>query len=194
MKKIVLVTLLASISSIATATPYVQGSIGYSKVSAKADGEKLKDNGVTYQVAVGNQINNIRYALDYTQYNKVTDGADDDKTTIKTNSIGGSVFYDFATASSAFTPYVGARVGYNRLKFSTPAENDKDEVVEFSVNKNRVGYGVIAGVSYKINPQLSADVNVQYNDLGTIKWTDEEGEVKLKTKQTGLNVGLRYQF
>lgn len=187
MKKILLATVLASVSTFAVANPYVQGSIGYSKVQAKADGEKIKDNGVAYQVAVGTTTANIRYALDYTQYNKVnaTD-SDGEKLTFKANSIGGSAFYDFPSAS-AFTPYAGARLGYNRLKFT-------DETDNVSVSKNRVGYGVVAGVAYKINPQLSADVNVQYNNLGTIKWTDDEGEAKVKNTQTGLNVGLRYQF
>lgn len=194
MQKIMLTLLLAGISSVATAVPYVQGSFGYSSLQAQADGEKIKDNSVTYQVAVGKSMGNLRYALDYTQYGKIIDGVDDDQITNKIDSIGGSVFYDFAIANTSFTPYVGARVGYNRLKFSTPAENEADEMTVLNINKQRVGYGVIAGTTYKFNPKLSLDVNVQYNNLGDIKWTDEGGDVKLQTKQTGLNVGLRYQF
>lgn len=76
MKKLLLATLLAGTSSLAFANTftqnlYVQGSVGASKLELKFDGEKLKDNSTSFQVAVGKDVGAIRYQADYTNFGKV---------------------------------------------------------------------------------------------------------------------------
>lgn len=186
MKKTILATVLIGLSSIATASPYVQGSIGYTKSKSSYDGDNLKNSGTAYQIAVGTTTkNNLRYAVDYTQHNKITDTFDTEKVSVKASSIGGSAFYDFNTPT-AFTPYVGARIALNHIKANIANISDADSTS--TISKNRIGYGVISGVNYKINTQLTADANLQYNYLGKLK------EAELKHKKIGINVGLRYQF
>lgn len=74
MKKLALATMLASVSTLATANSglYVQGDVGYSKLQYADDGltgVKVRDNGVKGTIAIGKDTGNIRYQVDITQYN-----------------------------------------------------------------------------------------------------------------------------
>ncbi|UNU72595.1 opacity family porin [Moraxella nasovis] len=78
MKKVLLAVALAGISSAAMANLnfntnglYVQGDVGYSKLEAKEDGDKLKDNSTSFSIAVGKDLGNTRYQLDYTNFGKI---------------------------------------------------------------------------------------------------------------------------
>lgn len=44
---------------------YVQGSVGASKLSAKADGSKIKGADTALNIAVGKSVGNVRYAVDF---------------------------------------------------------------------------------------------------------------------------------
>lgn len=74
MKKLVLATALASVSTLATANSglYIQGDVGYSKLQYADDGltgAKVRDNGVKGTIAIGKDTGNLRYQADITQYN-----------------------------------------------------------------------------------------------------------------------------
>lgn len=110
------------------------------------------------------------------------------------------LFYDFKN-TSALTPYVGVRLGVNRLEYqnhetttTTFPTGKTVDIDTMSHNKTKVGYGAVAGVQYSINPKFAIDANVAYNQLGNLKWSDEEDTIKVKNKKTGLNIGLRYNF
>lgn len=202
MKKIVLATAIAALSTAASAQYYVQGDVGYSKLEAKVDDLKIKDNATSYSIAAGKDLGNIRYQADYTNFGKLeesgsdgvagTAGYDQWTATVKAQSIGLSAIYDFQTVSG-FTPYVGVRVGINQLKeedrgTSTTVFNNQlvTEAYSDDYKETKVGAGVLAGVQYAINPQLAVDVAAEYNHLGKVD--------DIKFNQYGAKVGLRYNF
>ncbi|UTO04551.1 opacity family porin [Moraxella sp. FZLJ2107] len=203
MKKIVLATAIAALSTAASAQYYVQGDVGYSKLEAKADGVKTKDNATSYGIAVGTDTGNVRYQADYTNFGKIEEkgsegtagvvGYDEWEATLKAQSLGLSAIYDFQTVSG-FTPYAGVRVGINQLKlddnYSTYTIMPDGTYTTLSGNesfkKTQVGAGVLAGVQYAINPQLAVDAGVEYNYLGKVE--------DIKLNQYGAKVGLRYNF
>lgn len=204
MKKLILATLLVGTSSLAMANTglYVQGSVGASKLEAKIDGEKLKDNNTGYAIAVGKDTGAVRYQADYANFGKIkengsdgergTAGYDEWTSTIKAQSLGVSAIYDFNTMSG-LTPYAGVRVGVNQLKYdlndvSTTVLNGSLTNISYneSAKKTKVGAGVLAGVQYAFNPQMALDVGVEYNHLGKVDDT--------KMNQYGAKVGIRYNF
>lgn len=206
MKKLLLVAMLASTSTLALANAgtgfYVQGNIGTSKLEAKIDGEKLKDNNAGYTVAFGKDTGLVRYQADYTSFGKIKEngsegergaiGYDEWATTLKAQSLGVSAIYDFQTMAG-LTPYAGMRAGINQLKYDHHNVsisimngglvniNDNE-----SAKKTQVGVGVLAGVQYAFSPTLAMDAGVEYNYLGKI---DE-----FKVNQYGIKIGLRYSF
>lgn len=215
MKKFVLFAFIVGTALTATAHAnyYVQGNVGVAKLSANTEGETLKDNSTAFLVGVGKQIGNVRYGLDvgtigkikqadqysHTALNAQFHSVDTNEVTGKTLGVG--AFYDFKT-STPITPYVGARLGLNRLAWdntntvtityqSGSKEMQRDS---FKANKTQVGYGVVAGASYQVAPQWAVDANVSYDHLGKIKWTHEDRAGSAKLGKTALNVGVRYQF
>lgn len=204
MKKIVLATAIAALSTAVSAQYYVQGDVGYSKLEAKVDDLKIKDNATSYSIAAGKDVGNIRYQADYTNFGKLEHNGEDAgglavvgndawETTLKAQSIGLSAIYDFQTVSG-FTPYAGVRLGVNQLKYeedlkySTIGVNGAYMVgsESYSGKDTKVGAGVLAGVQYTINPQLAVDVAAEYNHLGKVE--------DIKFNQYGAKVGLRYNF
>lgn len=208
MKKLLLAALLTSTSTLAMAQIstdglYVQGNVGVSKLEAKVDGKKLKDNGTGYTVAVGKDMGAVRYQADYTNFGKIKENGSDGergtasyeewKGTMKAQSLGLSAIYDFNT-TTGLTPYAGVRVGVNQLKAdyhdvstAISATGQLTDITDnSSVKKTKVGAGVLAGVQYAFNPQMALDVGVEYNHLGKVYDT--------KMNQYGAKVGLRYNF
>ncbi|MDO4897578.1 MAG: opacity family porin [Moraxella sp.] len=198
MKKLVLASVLMGISSLAMANSgfYVQGDVGLSKLQLHEkdpDGDdKLKDSGTSLRVAVGKDMGNVRYALDYTNFGTLKyheTFAVDDYTAgkAKTQSFGVSAIYDFQSVSG-FTPYAGARVGFNKVKLSVHAVDPLLGQDSWSDSDNAVGFGALAGVQYAISPQLALDAGAEYNHLG--KFYPE----KIKATQYGAKLGVRYNF
>lgn len=208
MKKLLLAALLTSTSTLAMAQIstdglYVQGNVGVSKLNAKVDGKKYKDNATQYTIAVGKDMGAIRFQADYTNFGKMKEngskGKRDEvryeewKASLKAHSLGVSAIYDFNTATG-LTPYAGMRVGTNQLKFDgqdlynkiTP--DGRLQLVKDIESKksNKVSVGAVAGVQYTFNPQLALDAGVEYHYLGKIE--------SLKLNQYGAKVGLRYNF
>lgn len=213
MKKIVLLALFASTALTAHANYYMQGNVGVAKLSAKTEGETLKDNSTAFSVGVGKKVGNVRYVLDVgtigeikqtdhysntalnAQFNSV------DTNEIKGKTLGVGAFYDFKT-STPVTPYVGARLGLNRLDFQNTdtitityqAGGKETQHDSFKVSKTQVGYGVTAGVAYEFAPQWAVDANVSYDHLGKIKWTHDDRAGSAKLDKTAVSVGVRYHF
>lgn len=215
MKKIVLFAFIAGTALTATAHAnyYVQGNVGLAKLSAKTEGETLKDNSAAFSVGVGKKVGNVRYGLDvgtignikqtdqysHTALNTQFDSVDTNEVTGKT--LGFGAFYDFKT-STPITPYVGARLGLNRLAWENTntvniayqSGSKETQYDSFKANKTQVGYGVVAGAAYQVAPQWAVDANVAYDYLGKIKWTHDDRAGSAKLNKTALNVGVRYQF
>ena len=216
MKKLILATVLAGLSTAAAANVlvnngyYVQADLGYSNLKAKYNDNrpsdnKLEDKGLGYGISFGKDTNLARYALDYKNYGKInssytyqpqtnTNTSITSSGELKAQSLGLSAIYDFDTVSG-FTPYAGARVGINQIKstVSTVTTTTTGQSTTHSQKQeNKVGFGVLAGAQYAINPQLSVDAGVEYNYLGQYDKLDTDS--KLKAHQYGVKVGLRHNF
>lgn len=200
MKKLLPALIIASVSITATAnvgSPYVQGLVGTSKLDVKDDRsqKKAKGSDTAFSVAVGRDYGATRYALDYTHFGELEHketgfdvAGDYRKTNVKAQSVGVSAFYDF-TSVSGFTPYVGARVGVNKLNLDISNKASVGAESFFSsttAKKTQVGLGAVAGVSYAINPQWTIDGGVEYNHLGKVD--------NFKVKGYGGKIGVRYNF
>lgn len=196
MKKLLLATLLAGVSTLAFASPsnlYIQGDVLASRLEAKEDGFKDKDKLTGARVAVGTDAGAVRYVADYTYFGKLKHSenhknGDYDRVNVQIQSLGASAIYDFQTVSG-FAPYAGVRLGVNHLK-ATWSERDTigNQVItdSGSVKRTRAGIGAVAGVQYHVSPNIAVDGGVEYNHLGKIS------DVKLN--QYGAKVGVRYNF
>ncbi|MDO4894724.1 opacity family porin [Moraxella sp.] len=188
---------------------YAQADVGYSHINAKHTGETVKEGDVAFRVALGRTYGNTRYAVDYTRFGGAEKRVYSAKTVaagempfvpagtytlensndVEVHSVGVSAYYDFAKMNQ-FTPYVGARLGVNRLSHDIGEDlhigGEDYDISGHSINKTQVGAGVSAGVQYEINPALTLDVGAEYNHFGKVE--------DIKVHQYGAKVGLRYNF
>lgn len=168
---------------------YVQGDIGSANVRIE-DGTLLgersafSESGFMPRVSAGYDFGDVRVAGDYTHYPTVRQSArqGSDRADVKFNirSVGASVVYDIPTGS-ALSPYVGARLSVNRISGEAEAQVGG---TTFSMrgSDTKVGVGVLAGVGYQIDNNLSIDGGYRYNRLTS----------DLKTHE--VSAGLRYTF
>lgn len=222
MKKLALCVLAGVIGVSAHASPYVQANVGLSGYSVGEEDNVLdqldKAGKMGFRVAVGNEQAyndfNIRYAVDYTHFGTVkgsteakisTTTPDGGKTETKTEtinaevqaqSIGVTLISEFLTGEvNNLSPYAGVRLAANSVetKLSGAGIGFKDDVKSF-------GVGGIVGVQYKVSPQLSLDLNAEYNRLGDMKDVNvgSTGTVGTPTQsrvnQYGVNAGVRMSF
>lgn len=199
MKKLLAVALGALVvSATANANWYVQGDLGYSKLKVSASDSEASHKKSVFEprLSVGYKINELRFALDYTHYGKVKyaydNSASEEKTVgkgeYKVNGIGFSTFYDF-NVDFPVKPYVGVRLALNKIKWNDNAVDKSEDAATYtseSASSTSLGYGVLAGASYEVAPQLSLTGGVEYNRLGKVD--------DAKVNQYGVKVGLRYEF
>ena len=172
---------------------YIQGDIGLGRLNADDSnklnfnnaGRRLKDSykesGFMPRISAGYELGNgVRVAVDFTHYKDVKEngtvagiplGA-----SIKANSFGLSGIYDFDLGNE-WTPYLGARLGMNKLKYTATAAG-----ISFSESKTKAGLGIMAGVGYKLSDELTLDAGYRYNRL----------ESDLRAHE--VTVGVRYYF
>lgn len=161
---------------------YIQTDFGLANVSAK-NGEKVKlrnarkdlkksykDSKFMQRASVGYDFGNVRVAADYTHYttlkDNVSEGDEKLSAQVKTRGLGVSAIYDFDLGSN-FEPYVGARLSTNRIKTNVNYSIDGESVASVSKRKSSFGYGVLAGVGYKVSSRVTADVGYRYNSLSS---------------------------
>lgn len=202
----------------ANANPYVQTNVGLSTYSVGNDNGALdqldKKGDMGFRVAVGNEKAysdfNIRYAVDYTHFGTAKgstailatqDGAEvtgNLNTEVATQSLGVSVISEFLTGHvDNIAPYAGVRLAANSIegKVANTITNQsaKDDVKKF-------GLGGIVGVQYTISPQLSLDLNAEYNRLGdmpSLSYNSANDTVtsgNVRVNQYGVNAGVRMKF
>lgn len=190
MKKLLLATLLAGLSTLGFANNYVQGDFGYGKLETKELGIKSKDDNAIARVAFGKDMGAVRYQGDYAYLGKL-----DKKQAIpgghhyadlRAHSVGMSAIYDFPVQSE-FVPYAGVRLGINHLDLKVDHVQGGKKA-HYSESGVKVGAGVLAGVQYQFNPNMALDVGAEYNHLGKI------GAHNAKVNQYGATVGVRYNF
>ncbi|HFC8549277.1 TPA: opacity family porin [Neisseria lactamica] len=126
---------------------YVQGDAGLASIHA--DGETF--NNFLPRVSVGFDAGDMRIAADYY---RVRDKIDDATATLQ--GAGVAVIKDFNT-NSIVKPYVGARLGLNRLTV-------KDEDGKYS--KTKASIGALGGVGFEVAPNVTLDLGYRFNYLG----------------------------
>lgn len=193
MKNLILGTVLAGLSSVAFANTsgwYVQGDLGVSKLQGKDSSGQLKDDALTGRVAVGKDTGDVRIAGDYTYFGKAEQQSSiatiSHNAEINAHSVGLSAIYDFNT-NSTLTPYVGARLGLNKIEFNSNTQVGSLNTSSYLEDKTTVGVGALAGVQYSVNPNIAINAGAEYNYLGKIA-------NDAKVDQYSANVGLRYNF
>lgn len=201
--------------------PYVQADIGLGNLNyndghhvkvkdyAKSLKDSYKESGFTPRISAGYDFGNYRAAIDYTHYKKASDSVSVSEQNfvaqgktynidanlgmdLKVQSVGISGIYDFDVNYHGVQPYVGARLGINRVELekklsisATEVNNATNKVSDWGYAKGRdtkVGFGAMVGAQYKINDQLSADVAYRYNRIYSDLSAHE------------VTAGLRYNF
>lgn len=158
---------------------YIQGDLGLAHVRADSKFNSVKqsynESNFLPRASVGYDFGNARVAADYTHYGKVDGNANNAHAETKAQGVGVSAIYDFPTGR--FQPYVGARLAANRIK------RTENSVTRHSTEKDtKVGAGVLAGVGYQIDNNMSLDAGYRYNHLDSDLNAHE------------ATVGLRYKF
>ena len=169
MKKILATLVALSLPAVALADDnrgfYVQGDLGHSTIKTKDDGGKGSAKGFSPRLSAGYDFGDFRVAADYTHYKTWKDYERDPLYThdakIKFQSFGVSAIYDF-DLNSPVKPYVGARVGLNRVSFDT-TEYSSNFIERYETRKTKTGLGVMTGIGYDINQNIALDAGYRYN-------------------------------
>ncbi|WP_051396185.1 outer membrane protein [Ignatzschineria larvae DSM 13226] len=148
---------------------------------------------LAYGVAFPVDSNKIRTELEYGYNGKVKLGEtiDDEhyNSETKSQSVMVNAYFDFNT-DTAFTPYVGAGIGYARLK-NTIDRGD----TSWSKSSNNFAWNVGAGVSYAVNRDVDIDLSYRYADYGDVKHSySKNSEGKVKQRGNEFNLGVRFNF
>jgi opacity protein-like surface antigen len=155
-------------SEVSTTTGfYVRGDLGASFLqwSGGADDHAWVGGG-----GVGYQYNDnwrMDLTLDHTGQYSIAPGAK-----IDTTSVMGNVYFDWKN-DTAFTPYIGAGLGYGWVK-GPGFTDDKG-----------LALGLAAGVSADVMSNLAVDVGYKFRDIG-ISGPD--------TQEHMVTAGLRFKF
>lgn len=184
--------LVASNANAVELNPYVGAKLRYVDMSNDAElgaeisaDDKVWGGSVAFGVATQVKGGAVRAELEYNlnEDAKKTLGGGI-KAKIETQSAMANVYYDIDTGTK-FTPYVGAGLGYAKVKGSLSLSG-----VSESMDDNNFAWQVGAGASYALNSNVSLDAGYRYVDYGDFT----KDEVKLDTSAHELYVGARYAF
>ena len=192
MKKVLATLVALSLPAVALADDnrgfYVQGDLGHSTVKTSDEGGKVSSKGFSPRLSAGYDFGDFRVAADYTHYKTWKDYERDPLYThdakIKFQSFGVSAIYDL-DLNSPVKPYVGARVGLNRVSFDT-TEYSSNFIEHYETRKTKTGLGVMTGIGYDINQNIALDAGYRYNH-----WGKFDG-VKVHTHEVSAGVRIKY--
>ncbi len=165
----------------------VQHDVSDSGDIADISGDNLDDNRLMISGALGYRYEHFRGELEYV-WRKYTDDevtTDNLSDTIKFKSYSYmfNVYYDLLPYNW-WSPYVGAGLGYTRLKYSNVDTN-----WGYSNGKYKEGnftWALGAGVSVKVTNRFNVDLGYRYYDMGSMKHADITAQE--------LYGGVRYVF
>ena len=120
------------------------------------------------------------------------------KETFNATTLFGNVYYDFHN-ESAFTPYVGAGLGFAFNYFGIDTHDDlgrnrgsQDE------RRTNFAWNVGGGVAFAVNDQVSIDAQYRYVDLGytevSSNYGGESQSVGIRPYNHEIMLGLRWGF
>jgi len=193
MKKILATLVALSLPAVALADEhrgfYIQGDVGHASVKGKAYGESVTAKGFSPRLSGGYDFGDFRVAADYTHYKSHKESGRISSSTnydakAKFQSFGVSAIYDI-NLQSPVKPYVGARVGLNRVSFDT-TEYSSNFIERYETRKTKTGLGVMTGIGYDINQNIALDAGYRYNH-----WGKFDG-VKVHTHEVSAGVRVKY--
>jgi opacity protein-like surface antigen len=147
---------------------YLRGDAGWSMLKWNGgddDNAYVLGGGVGYQF---NEMFRTDITADWSGNYKIAPGAD-----ISTTTLLGNVYLDWAN-DSAFTPYIGAGLGYGWVNGKGTAADDKG-----------MALGLAAGVAVDLTQNLAVDVGYRFRDI-SIDGPD--------TKEHQATIGMRFKF
>lgn len=197
MKRLAMLAVLGLVSVPAIANDlYVQGTFSHSNMYVGSSKGAIP----VWRVAVGKDAGTMRYAADLTHYgdSEVQLGNTTHKTSL--NSLGVSAVADLPIGNAPIVPYLGARVGVNHAAAKTSTTAADGTVTETKGDTTFLGAGLLAGVQYEVNSNLTLDAGLEYNRMA-LSDSDEtftsnifEDYDSRKINQSAINLGVRYNF
>ena len=146
---------------------YLRGDLGWSFLEWSGGDD---DSALAAGGGVGYRFNDNRRAdvtLDWAGDYNVAPGAD-----MSTTTVLGNLYFDWAN-DSAFTPYVGAGLGYGWVN-DTP-----------SGDESGIAYGLATGVAMKLTDSVDLDVGYRFRDT-MISGSDPQEHI--------VSAGVRFNF
>lgn len=147
---------------------YLRGDLGWSFLEwsgGSDDNNFVAGGGVGYQY---NDYFRTDLTVDWSGDYQVAPGAD-----ISTTVVMGNAYLDWAN-DTAFTPYVGAGVGYGWVNGSGTAVDD-----------DGLAFGVATGVAVDLTNNLAVDVGYRFRDISVSGSDPQEHQV---------TAGIRFKF
>lgn len=189
--------------------PYVSAKLSYSDMSVSGKDswgkgshkENLDDNNVwggKIAAGVSTQLNYgfLRTELEYSRNEdakSITGGKNGgtDFSKLESQSLMLNAYYDIDTGTK-FTPYVGAGIGYSKLKghYTVTTAN-----TTFSESDYKFTWQAGVGIAYAVNDNLSLDLGYRYVDMGKIKKNYKPGSsYRFNVDANEFMLGARYAF
>lgn len=157
---------------------------------------------IAYGVNIPLWSNNMRAELEYGFNGKAKlDGHSfspnvNYKSDIKSQFLMANVYYDF-DLDSDWTPYVGAGIGYARVKASNNISS-AGQTDSFSKSSGNFAWNLTAGITYDLTEDFSIDASYRYMDYGKAKANGETKSYRInsesKVRSNELNLGIRYRL
>ena len=120
-----------------------------------------------------------------------------EKAKVSSNSIMLNIYYDIDTGTK-FSPYVGAGVGYARLKAKYGMVDADGDGISMDETANNFAWQVGAGVGYALSDNMTLDVGYRYIDYGDVSKTigNNIASIKMEADVTAheFMLGARYKF
>lgn len=191
--------LFATNANAADVNPYIGAKLKYVDMSSDAKlgdtfdiDDKVLGGSVAIGVSTAVKGGAVRAEL---EYNKNEDAEKthtvsamgvnfNGKLKVESQSLMLNGYYDIDTGTK-FTPYVGAGIGYAKIKGSLSVLG-----ISESIDDNNFAWQIGAGASYALTNNVSVDAGYRYVDYGDFT----EDEVKLDTSAHELYIGARYTF
>lgn len=102
-------------------------------------------------------------------------------------------YFDFDQTGTAFTPYIGAGIGYGRLEASRYSTLEGGLLLDDSTDS--FGYQLIAGVGYGLSDQATLFADYRFRDYPDASVTTAQfNSTDLDARSHSLNVGVRLGF
>lgn len=199
MRKTLLLAGVATIFTLSNAVameinPYVSAKMKYVDMSADYDepGYSLSADdsvlggavafGVEHKTSAGTVRTEVEYNRNQDMEKKLFSGLA--KAEVESQSLMFNTYYDIDT-NSKFTPYVGAGVGYAKIKGKLSAFGMSDDMSD-----TNFAWQVGAGVGYELTENVTMDAGYRYADYGDFS----EYDSKLDVSAHEFYVGARYTF